>query len=80
MECFAPMSLTGQGSYLAIAIAAILPGQVNHIGCQPFVILSAPGDFTLRRAVLPERRTGVALRDMRMFSNVLNTGATTRGA
>ena len=64
----------------AIAIAAILARQFGDIGRQPFGILSAPRDLALRRAVLPERRTGAALGDMQMRSDMLDAGATTRGA
>jgi hypothetical protein len=49
-------------------------------GRQPFGILSAPRDIALRRAVLPERRTGAALGDMQIRSDMLDAGATTRGA
>jgi hypothetical protein len=44
-----------------------------------FGILSASRDLALRRAMLPERRTGAALRDMQMLSDKLDAGATTRG-
>ena len=69
-----------QGRNLAIAIAAILAHQLGDIGRQPFGILSAPRDIALRRAVLPERRTGAALGDMQIRSDMLDAGATTRGA
>jgi len=36
--------------------------------------------LALRRAVLPERRTGATLGDMHGFSDLLDTGAATRGA
>ncbi len=75
-----PARLAKQGSNLAVAVAAILPGQLNHIGSQPCGILSAPRDLALRRAVLPERRTNAALGDMQMRTDMLNAGATTRGA
>ena len=52
----------------AIAIAAILARQFGDIGRQPFGILSAPRDLALRRAVLPERRTG---RGARRHANTL---------
>jgi len=48
---------------LAIAIAAILPGQLDEIGCQPLLIITALRDLALRRAMLAERRTGAALGD-----------------
>jgi hypothetical protein len=56
-----PTRLTQQGSHLAVAIAAILPGQLNHIGGQPCGVFSAPRHLALRRAMLSERRTGTAL-------------------
>jgi hypothetical protein len=34
----------------------------------------------LRRAVLPERRTGATLGDMQLRSHLLNAGTATRGA
>jgi hypothetical protein len=65
---------------LAIAVAAILPSQFGHIGGQSFGIFTAPRDLALRRAVLPERRTGAALGDLQMLSDMLDAGAATRGA
>jgi hypothetical protein len=57
-----------------------LPRQLDHIGGEPFGILSAPRDLALRRAVLPERRTGTALGDTQMSVDMLDASATTRGA
>jgi len=57
-----------------------LSGQCDQIGGQPFLFGAAPRDLALRRAVLPERRAGAALRDMQMLLNVIDTGAATRGA
>jgi hypothetical protein len=56
-----PTRLVQQSCNLAIAVAAIVAGQRNDVGRQPFAILTAPRDLALRRAVLPERRTGAAL-------------------
>jgi len=67
-------------SNLAIAVAAILPGQFDDVGGQPLVILTAPRDLALRRTVLPERRTGTALGDRQHASNMLDAGTATRGA
>jgi hypothetical protein len=75
-----PASLAQQGGDLTVAVAAILTGQLGDIGCQPFGILSAPRGFALRRAVLPERRTGAALGDVQMRSDLLDASATARGA
>jgi hypothetical protein len=75
-----PASATQQFGDLAIAVAAILPGQLDDIGRQPFLVITAPRDLALRRAMLAERRTGTALGDRQHASNMLDAGAATRGA
>jgi len=57
-----------------------LPGQLDDIGREPLLIVATPRDFALRRAVLPERRTGATLGDMQLCADLLNAGAATRGA
>jgi hypothetical protein len=57
-----------------------LPGQCDEIGRQPFFVITAPRYLALRRAMLPERRTGAALGDMHDLSDLLDTAAATRGA
>ncbi len=64
----------------AIAVAAILPGELDDVSSQPFLIVAASGDLALRRAMLPERRTGTTLGDMQLRSDLLNAGTATRGA
>jgi hypothetical protein len=63
-----------------IAIAAILPGQLGDVGGQPLFIVTAVRDLALGRAMLAEGRTGTALGDGQLPSNMLDTGAATRGA
>jgi hypothetical protein len=65
---------------LAIAIAAILPGQLDDVSGQPLFIVTAVRDLALCRAMLAERRTGAALGDGELPSNMLDAGAATRGA
>ncbi len=65
---------------LAIAIAAIEPGQLDDVGGQPLFIIPALRGLALRRAMLAERLTGAALGDGQLPSNMLNAGAATRGA
>ena len=65
---------------LAIAVAAISSGQRDDVGGQPLFVFRAPRYLTLRRAMLAERRTGLALGDVQMFSNMLDTGTPARGA
>jgi hypothetical protein len=65
---------------LAIAVAAILAGQLNDVGRQPLFVGTALRDLTLRRTMLTERRTGAALGDGQLPSNMLNAGAASRRA
>ena len=75
-----PAGLSEQRGDLAITITTVLTSELDDIGRQPFGIFPAPRDLALRRAVLPERRTGATLGHMQVLTNVLNAGATTRGA
>ena len=43
-----PARLAQQSSDLAIAIATVLPGQLDDIGRQPFLIVATARDFALR--------------------------------
>ena len=75
-----PARLLQQPGDLAIAVAAVLPGKLNGVGGEPLFVFTAPRYLALRRAVLPERRTSATLGDMHDFSDLLDTGAATRGA
>jgi hypothetical protein len=57
-----------------------LPGQLDDVGGQPFFVFPALRNFALRRAVLAERRTGAALGDRQLASNMLDAGTAARGA
>ena len=65
---------------LAIAVAAIVPGQLDDVGGQLLFIMTALRDLTLCRAMLAERSTGAALGDGELSSNMLDAGTATRGA
>ena len=65
---------------LAIAIAAVASGQLDEVGRQPLLIIAPLRDLALRRAMLTKRRTGAALGDGQLLSNMLDAGAATRGA
>jgi hypothetical protein len=65
---------------LAVAVAAVLPGKLDNIGGETLLVVTAARDLALRRAMLPERRTGATLGDMQLRSHLLNTGTATRGA
>ena len=75
-----PAGATQQFGDLAIAITAIPLGQLDNVSRQPLFIVTALRDLALCRAMLAERRTGTALGDGQLPSNMLDTGAATRGA
>jgi hypothetical protein len=53
-----------------MAMAAVLPGKLNNIGGETLLVVTTSQDLALRRAMLPERRTG---------ANLLDAGTATRG-
>jgi hypothetical protein len=75
-----PPGAAQQLGNLAVAVAAVLPGQLDDVGGQPGFILTALRDLAMRRAMLAERRTGTALGNRQLSSNMLDAGAATRGA
>src|SRR5215470_6238744 len=72
-----PAGLAQQGGDLAIAVAAVLPGKFDNISRQALFVLTTARDLALRRAILPERRTGATLGDMQLRSHLLNAGTAT---
>ena len=75
-----PTRLAQELGDLAIAIAAVLPGKLDNIGYETLLVITTVRDLALRRAMLPERRTGATLGNMQLRSHLLNAGAATRGA
>ena len=65
---------------LAIAVAAVLPGQLDDIGREPFLVVTTLARLALRRAMLPERRAGTTLGDLEFAPNVLDNSTPARGA
>jgi hypothetical protein len=75
-----PARLAQELGDLAIAIAAVLPGKLDNIGGETLLVVTTARDLALRRAMLPERRTGATLGNMQLHSHLLNAGTATRGA
>src|SRR5499427_9319306 len=75
-----PAGLPQQPGDLAIAVAAVLPGKLDDIGRETLFVVTTARELALRRAMLPERRTGAALGNMQLRSHLLNAGTATRGA
>ena len=75
-----PACVTQQSADLAIAVAAVLAGELDEVGGELLLVITALRDLALRRAVLAERRAGATLGDVQLMSNMLDTGATTRRA
>src|SRR3982750_1879608 len=75
-----PAGVSEECADLAVAIAAVLARQLDQVGGELFFVLVAPRRFALGRAVLPERATGATLGDVQHVPDMLDTGASTRGA
>ena len=75
-----PARIPQQRRNLAVAVAAIETSEFNDVGGQPLLVFRAPRHLALRRAMLSERRTSATLGDMQVMSDMLDTGAATRGA
>ena len=75
-----PAGTPQQFGDLAIAVAAVLPGQFDNVSGQAFLVFGAPRLLALRRAVLSKRRTGAALGYMQLTSDVLDAAPPARGA
>src|SRR6266508_2396412 len=66
-----PARLAQELGDLAIAIAAVLPGKLDNIGGETLLVVTTARDLALRRAMLPERRTGATLGNMQLRSDLL---------
>jgi hypothetical protein len=65
---------------LAVAVPAVPPSELDDVGGEPFLVVPAPRDLALRRAMLAERRAGATLGDPELPADMLDAGAATRGA
>jgi hypothetical protein len=65
---------------LAIAIAAVLAGELDDVGGEPFLVISAPRALALRRTVLAKRAAHAALGDLEPVADMLDADAASRGA
>jgi hypothetical protein len=57
-----------------------LSGKLDDIDRQPLLVVAALRRLALRRAMLPERRTGAALGDAKLTTNMLDARTPTRRA
>ncbi|SDX40390.1 hypothetical protein SAMN04488001_3115 [Litoreibacter albidus] len=75
-----PASISPQCSDPTIAVAAILPGQFDHIGHQSFFTGTTCRHFALRRSMLSQNAARAALRDIQLSTNTINASTTASGA
>jgi len=76
----APTRLPQQCRDPAIAVATVLPSQLDYVGSEPILIFTALRYFALGRAVLTECAAGPALTYAKGLPHTINTQATTRRA
>ena len=75
-----PARMPQQSCNLAVAVTAILAGQLDDVGGQPLLVVAALWHLALRRAMLAESRTGAALGHLKLTSNMLDAGTAACGA
>ena len=75
-----PPGLTQQCRDAAIAIATILPCQLDHVGDETLLVFSASGNMTLCRTVLTKHATGTAFRDAKPVTYKVNVVSSARRA
>ena len=63
-----------------IAVAAILTGELNDVGGQPFFVISPRRYPSLRRTVLSKHTADPSLGQFQLRSNMVNAGSAMRGA
>ena len=64
----------------AIAVSAILPSELDHVGQQALFVRSSDRLLALRGSVLSQSAAGTALRDIQLGTNTINARAATSGA
>jgi hypothetical protein len=74
-----PAGVAQQGCDFAVAVATILPGKLDDVGCEPLLVVAALRRLALCRAVLAERRTCATLGDAKLTTNMIDAGTATRG-
>jgi len=67
-------------SDLTIAIAAILAGQFDDVGGQPFLVVWPRGNAALRGSVLSEHAANPSLGQLQLGSNIVDAGPAARRA
>ena len=75
-----PAGVTQRGRDAAIAVTAILAGQLNHVRDQAILVGTAVRDAALGRAMLPQHPAGAAFRDPEPVADMINALAPARGA
>ena len=75
-----PTSISQHGRDPPITVAAILPGQFNHVSDQAFFIGTTSWQFALRGSVLSQNTTSPPLRHTEFIANTVNARTATGGA
>ncbi len=75
-----PSRISQQSSDTPIAIAAILPGQLDHISHQLVFVISSTWAIPLRGPILAQHTTNPSFGNTKLTANLVDAGTATRGA
>ena len=75
-----PAGIAQQGRDAAIAVAAVLTGQLDHVRNQTVLVVTTARDAALGRAMLPKHPASAALRDPETVADMIDALAPARGA
>ncbi len=75
-----PAGIAKQGRDAAIAVTAVLAGQLDHVRDQAVLVVAAARDAALGRAVLPQHPASAAFRDPEPVTDMIDALAPARGA
>ena len=75
-----PAGIAQQGRDAAIAVAAVLAGQLDHVRDQAVLVVTTVRDAALGRAMLPQHPASAAFRDPEPVADMIDALAAARGA
>ena len=75
-----PAGIAQQGRDAAVAVTAVLAGQLDHVRDQAILVVTAARDAALGRAMLSQHPAGPPFRDPKPVADMIDARPPARGA